>query len=62
MITNAKLKILQNRDKHIESVLAEINKELIRLCSDKIRYGQILKNLILQAMYQVDRNCILSMN
>lgn len=52
-MNNAKLEILQSRDRHIKSVLADVNKELIKLRNNKTHYKQILKNLILQAMYQV---------
>lgn len=63
LITNAKLQILLSRDKHIKSVLADVNKELKKLRNDKIHYEKILKNLVLQSMYQVDTNFnMLSMN
>ncbi|VVC39217.1 ATPase, V1/A1 complex, subunit E [Cinara cedri] len=52
LITSAKLQILQSRDQHIKSVLADVNKELIKM-RDKNCYKHILKNLILQAMYQI---------
>jgi len=52
-MTNVKLEILNTRDKYIKSVLADVNKELLKLRNDKSHYRKILKNLILQAMYQV---------
>lgn len=53
LMTAAKLEILLSRDKHIKSVLADVNKELIKLRQNKEHHEQILKKLILQAMYQV---------
>lgn len=61
-MNNAKLEILQRRDKHIKFVMADVNKELIKLRSNKIHYKKILKNLILQSMYQVLTNKLHSMN
>lgn len=52
-MTAAKLEILLSRDKHIKSVLADVNKELIKLHQNKNHHEKILKKLILQAMYQV---------
>jgi len=53
-MTSAKLEILSTRDKYIKSVLADVNKELLKMRKHKLRYYQeILKKLILQAMYQV---------
>lgn len=53
LMTNAKLEILNARDKFIKSVLADVNKELLKLRNHKSHYLEILKKLILQAMYQV---------
>jgi hypothetical protein len=52
-MTNAKLEILNIRDKFIKCVLADVNKELLKLRDRKSYYTEILKKLILQAMYQV---------
>jgi len=53
LMTNAKLEILNARDRFIKSVLANVNQELLKLRNHKSHYLEILKNLILQAMYQV---------
>ncbi|XP_060849469.1 V-type proton ATPase subunit E-like [Rhopalosiphum padi] len=53
LMTNAKLEILNIRDKFIKCVLADVNKELLKLRDRKSYYTEILKKLILQAMYQV---------
>lgn len=53
LMTGAKLEILLSRNKHIKSVLAEANRELLKLRENKKHHEQILKKLILQAMYQV---------
>lgn len=53
LMTNAKLEILRSRDKHIKSVMADVNKALIKMRSNEKQYKEILKKLILQAMYQV---------
>lgn len=52
-MTNARLEILNIRDKYIKSVLADVNKELLKVRNNKSFYQKILKKLILQAMYQV---------
>lgn len=53
-MTSAKLEILNTRDKYIKSVLADVNKELLKLRKHRLCYYQeILNKLILQAMYQV---------
>lgn len=53
LMTTARLEILQSTDKHIKSVLADVHKELNKLRNNKTQYNEILKKLILQAMYQV---------
>lgn len=53
LMTSAKLEILINRENHIKSVLADVNKELKKIRKDKERYKEVLQKLILQAMYQV---------
>lgn len=52
-MTRAKLEILRSRDNHIKSVMADVNKKLTKIRYDKTQYKQILKKLILQALYQV---------
>jgi len=53
-MTSARLEILNTRDKYIKSVLADVNKELLKMRNNRLCYYQeILKQLILQAMYQV---------
>lgn len=52
--TKARLEILSTKDKMIKSVLADVNKEFLKMRKHRLRYYQeILKKLILQAMYQV---------
>jgi len=52
--TKARLEILSTKDKLIKSVLADVNKEFLKMRKHRLRYYQeILKKLILQAMYQV---------
>ncbi|KAE9537957.1 hypothetical protein AGLY_005929 [Aphis glycines] len=53
LMTNAKLEILNARDTFIKSVLADVNRELLKLRNHKSHYLKILRKLILQAMYQV---------
>jgi len=53
-MTSARLEILNARDKYIKSVMADVNKELLKMRNNRLCYYQeILKLLILQAMYQV---------
>lgn len=53
LMTDAKLEILRSRDMHIKSVMADVNRELLKMRSNNKQYKHILKMLILQAMYQV---------
>jgi F0F1-type ATP synthase membrane subunit b/b' len=53
LMTSAKLKILQSRDNHIKSIMADVNKKMTKIRGNKAQYKQILKNLILQGLYQV---------
>ncbi|XP_050526804.1 V-type proton ATPase subunit E-like [Daktulosphaira vitifoliae] len=57
-MTKAKLQILISRDEHIKSVLAAVNTELIELRDNTNTYREILKKLILQAMYKIIENNI----
>lgn len=52
-MTSAKLEILVNREKHIQSVMTGVKEELRKIRKDKQRYKQVLRKLILQAIYQV---------
>ncbi|XP_022171491.1 V-type proton ATPase subunit E-like [Myzus persicae] len=53
-MTNAKLEILNTRDKHVKSVLADVNKELLKMREHRLcLHREILLKLILQAMYQI---------
>lgn len=53
-MTSARLEILSTRDKCIKSVLADVNRELLKMRKHRLcYYREILKKLILQAMYQV---------
>lgn len=53
LMTRAKLEILLSRDNHIKSVMADVNKNLTLIRNNKTHHKQILKKLILQALYKV---------
>lgn len=52
-MTSAKLEILANRENHIQSVMTSVKEELRKIRKDKQLYKQVLRKLILQAIYQV---------
>lgn len=53
MLNQARLKVLKAREDHIRVVLEEARKQLHFKTKDAARYQEVLKNLILQAVYQL---------
>jgi len=53
MLNQARLKVLKAREDHIRVVLEEARKQLHTKTRDSARYQEVLKNLILQAVYQL---------
>lgn len=53
MLNQARLKVLKVREDHVRNVLEEARKRLGEVTRDSHRYTEILKTLILQALYQV---------
>lgn len=47
------MEILNERESHVKSIMDDVKKEMSKIRSDKGRYKDILKKLILQALYQV---------
>jgi len=53
MLNQARLKVLKAREDHIRSVLDEAKKQLHSKTRDQGKYQEVLKNLILQAIFQL---------
>lgn len=53
MLNQARLKVLKVREDHVRNVLEEARKRLGEVTRDQSKYGDILKSLILQGLYQV---------
>ncbi|KAG8190317.1 hypothetical protein JTE90_014423 [Oedothorax gibbosus] len=53
MLNQARLKVLKAREDHIRSVLDEAKKQLHPKTRDQAKYQDVLKNLILQAIFQL---------
>ncbi|GFQ67755.1 v-type proton ATPase subunit E [Trichonephila clavata] len=53
MLNQARLKVLKAREDHIRAVLEEAKKKLHTKTKDSAQYQEVLKNLILQAVFQL---------
>lgn len=53
MLNQARLKVLKVREDHVRNVLEEARKRLGEITRNEKQYSEILKSLILQALYQV---------
>lgn len=54
---DARLKVLQAREKHVRSVLEEAQHKLVELTSDPSMYEKVLQKLLEQGLFQlVERN------
>ncbi|XP_017890198.1 V-type proton ATPase subunit E [Ceratina calcarata] len=53
MLNQARLKVLKVREDHVRNVLDEARKRLGEVTRDPARYGEILKLLIVQGLYQL---------
>ncbi|XP_015908426.1 V-type proton ATPase subunit E [Parasteatoda tepidariorum] len=53
MLNQARLKVLKAREDHIRTVLEEAKKQLHGLTRDQSRYQEVMKNLVLQAVFQL---------
>lgn len=53
MLNQARLKVLKVREDHVRNVLEEARKRLGEVTRDTPRYTQIMKTLVMQALYQV---------
>ena len=56
MLNQARLKVLKAREDHIRVVLEEARKQLHTKTRDPARYQEVLKNLVMQAVYQLLEN------
>ncbi|GBM39793.1 V-type proton ATPase subunit E [Araneus ventricosus] len=56
MLNQARLKVLKAREDHIRGVLDEAKKKLHTKTKDTTHYQDVLKNLILQAVFQLLEN------
>lgn len=53
MLNQARLKVLKVREDHVRNVLEEARKRLGDITTDQRKYAEILKTLMLQALFQV---------
>lgn len=53
LLNQARLKVLQAQQQHIQNLLAEARKRLAQSSQDRARYGAVLKDLITQALFQI---------
>lgn len=53
MLNQARLKVLKVREDHVRSVLDEARKRLGEVTRDTTHYTEIVRTLILQALFQV---------
>ncbi|RIA89605.1 ATPase, V1/A1 complex, subunit E [Glomus cerebriforme] len=53
VINKSRLKLLQARQQYLEEVFNETVSQLIKVPQDNVKYRDILKNLILQGLYQL---------
>lgn len=53
MLNQARLKVLKVREDHVRNVLDEARKRLGEITQNPSRYGEILKLLIIQGLYQL---------
>lgn len=53
MLNQARLKVLKVREDHVRNVLDEARKRLGEVTRDTQRYTEVVKTLVLQALYQV---------
>jgi len=53
MINKSRLKVLQERQQLLEEVFNETVSQLFKVSQDKVKYRDLLKNLILQGLYQL---------
>jgi V-type H+-transporting ATPase subunit E len=53
MINKTRLKVLQVRQQLLEEVFNETVSQLYKVSQDKVKYRDLLKNLILQGLYQL---------
>ena len=53
LLNQARLKILQAQQQHIQGLLSEARKRLAAAGSDPNSYSVMLRDLVIQALYQV---------
>ena len=53
MINKSRLKVLQARQQLLEEVFNETRNQLFKVSQDNVKYRDLLKDLILQGLYQL---------
>ena len=53
MLNQARLKVLKCREDHVQGLLEEARQRLGEVTKDRAKYGQMLKGLIAQGLYQM---------
>ncbi|XP_015111721.1 V-type proton ATPase subunit E [Diachasma alloeum] len=59
MLNQARLKVLKVREDHVRNCLDEARKRLAEIAHDRARYTEVLKLLIIQALYQLMEHNVL---
>ncbi|XP_011298515.1 V-type proton ATPase subunit E [Fopius arisanus] len=59
MLNQARLKVLKVREDHVRNCLDEARKRLADIAHDRARYTEVLKLLIIQALYQLMEHNVL---
>ncbi|XP_063980362.1 V-type proton ATPase subunit E [Diachasmimorpha longicaudata] len=59
MLNQARLKVLKVREDHVRNCLDEARKRLAEIAHDRARYTEVLKLLIIQALYQLMEHHVL---
>ena len=55
MLNQARLKVLQAQQQHIQNLLAEARTRLSKASADRNNYSRVIRDLIIQALFQVKK-------
>lgn len=56
LLNQARLKVLQAQQQHIQNLLAEARTRLSKASSDRNSYSRVIRDLVIQALFQVEHN------
>ena len=55
LLNQARLKVLQAQQQHIQNLLAEARTRLSKASADRNNYSRVIRDLIIQALFQVKK-------